>query len=124
LHEFLADRLIEQLLDHQPRDLQAFGQVEQRLAGFEVHEFEQQIHQAAGRNAGLGQVGRNRRRGAEGLGELIGRQHTHCDEVIAEPAAFRLLTLQRRFDLDRAHQPAANQDIAEASVHRIPANFD
>jgi len=33
LHEFLADRLIEQLLDHQPRDLQPFGEVEQRLAG-------------------------------------------------------------------------------------------
>ena len=89
-----------------------------------MHEFQQQVHQAADRNVGLGQVGRNRGRSAEGLRELIGRQRAHRDEVIAEPAAFRLLTLQRRFDLDRAHQPAANQDTAEASVHSIPANFD
>jgi hypothetical protein len=85
-----------------------------------MHEFQQQIVEAPGRDVGLRQAGRDRRRGADGLGKLIGGQHAHGDEVVAEPAAFGQLPLHRRFDLDRAHQPAANQNIAQASVHPHP----
>ena len=113
LDQPLLHRLIEQLLHDTARQFEALGQIEQRLAGFEMHKFEEQVEQVARRHAGFRHPRGNRRRGVDHLGQLLGAEQPHCDQVVAQPPAFDELPRQRRLDIGRADQPALDQDIAE-----------
>jgi hypothetical protein len=72
LDQPLLYRLLEQLLHDASREFEPLGQIEQRLAGFKMHEFEEQVEQAARRYAGFGHSCGNRGRGVDHPGQLLG----------------------------------------------------
>ena len=114
LNQPLLHRLVEQLLHDAARQFEALGQLEQRLAGFDMHEFEQQVEQAALRHAGLGHSRGNRRRGIDHLGQLLGAEQSHRDQVVAQPSAFDELPCERRLETP------PDQDIAEMHCVLMP----
>jgi hypothetical protein len=51
LYELLLSRLVQQLLDHQARQLDAAGEIEDRFAALDTHQLQQQTQQIARRDA-------------------------------------------------------------------------
>ena len=103
LDQLLVHCLVEQLLHGTTWQLQPLGKVEQRLAAFDEHEFEQQIEQASLRDPGFLEVGGDRGRSVHDFGQLLRRQQPHGNQIVAEAAAFGELARQRRFDIGGAH---------------------
>jgi hypothetical protein len=51
----LLRRLVEQLLDHEARQLDAVGEIEDSFAALDTHELQQQTEQVAPRDTGRGE---------------------------------------------------------------------
>ena len=73
--------LLDQLLDDAARQLHAVGEVEHRLAGLDMHEFEHQVEEVAFGDAGFGDRSGDRRRAVDDGRDLIRRRHAHRRQV-------------------------------------------
>jgi hypothetical protein len=90
----LLRRLVEQLLDHKSRQLDAVGEIEDSFAALDTHELQQQTEQVAPRDTGRGESVRRGWSAMDHGRKLLLSQIPKGDQVCTQSPAACLLALQ------------------------------
>jgi hypothetical protein len=112
MHEFLGDGVVDDLLDHRLREMQALRQLRQGFARLQAHEFQHEPEQHAARKPGFGNGARHHRRVFDHPVKLLGAHVAERDQILAQTATLLPLPLHGRFELGRAHEAPHEQDVA------------
>ncbi len=112
MDQLLGDRLVDELLDHGMREMDAMGEFRHRLARRHAHELQHHAEQQAAVDTGLRHAAGHHRCFVHHREELFGRHQAERDQVVAEAAAFRALAFDGGVDVCAADEAAHEEDVA------------